>query len=1288
MATGKTRNIWLVLAAACLVFCGAQADMRYWTGGGADNKWTTAENWENSTLPGNDDTVVFRPSGELEVSVKKADGSNASQKISGFRFESGTTHLSGGYIYTKPATGEVYVAENAVARIDDTMDAGARQLCLKKTGAGTLNANAVGADYTFGTVILAEGEMTIRGTASKIHRLVICKDTTLTVPNHNTFGNLNPAVVIEKDGLLLATSQGGSLPLKSLEGEGTIDTSSGNSSGVTLKLTPTEDVVFKGSIGLRMWTTINVNSTGRFILGSSDVLANTFEVHGSRWLGFAPGVGTFKVATTYFYPDEGYPLDLRDTDGNPVTVQVAIPPSQSGIFRTTGPGDIYAAGLNVTLTGACVASTGILGAKQNTLTLGNGTAGCDFDFSTISGIDAAGGTIDICNAGPFVFDGVVKGYSLLKLHEPAVLSNLSMNSGRLAVYDDLAVTGGDSTLSTDAAGLILASAGKTVAVTNATLHGPVLVDANQGIAHLPTPWGTILSGEQPDTKIIIGPGADFYVNYQTTSGVQTLVQDAGSIHFCGPYPPFSGSTAGNPSKILFNGGTAWMVTCKNYAAVAMSPFANTDALQVKVGEQGVVFRTEGVLNRNEGAMVKIERPLLSGVDGGIDGGLRQYGYPEYRYEQPIGLTGPFFAEGGVSIAKGSLADAPYWFGTGALSLRNHMLEVAKQSAAATLQLSSLAVEGGAYLLLRGDSSGAKVDANIGSLSVAQGSALFLGDVVGEIGSDGASSVKVAGGVATAANGRVLAPVFGTKAVTSQYFLGYDVEKGFVPLTGIVEASHLGNADRSKVVTLLQNSYGMDQVAKNQTVAAESLMLEKPGVYLRLLENAKLLMGDGVNQSVLLLNNSTVEGRTGAYLDFGDSEGLIVTAGANFPSIASTLNIDVKGTKGVSYTAKPYLNYNCFHAVRVGGTNTYSGVTHIGAVCVYANGAQCFSSGDVYVSGGERFGGHVRFNCDGGVWNNNFHIAGRGVKETLLSGNRNCGAMSFNRNGTVAGGVEIVDFAQICATGGFRGTLSGTVSGGRMRVLGKDGVIALTGSNTYTGGTEVVEAVIALGRGDSAGTGEIELNGGILRFINDQPVVFTNAVAGVGTIEVSGTAPVTFKGDAFAALPLATLAPGSSFSFPALDAATIVAAVTVEGLDLGGKALTVDGLYGAGTVRGGILTVTGAINPGGAGRIGTIVFETMPVLDGATLVTEVSATGIDGIELPGDFDCSVLALEVVDMGCTGVRLVAPVVSCAGGVRTGEFSTVTLPAKRPRRFELSYGTSAAVLSVGSGSLILLR
>ena len=59
MATVKARKVWLVLAAACLVFCGAQAATRYWTGAGGDCEWTNSVNWSDSAVPKSGDTAVF-----------------------------------------------------------------------------------------------------------------------------------------------------------------------------------------------------------------------------------------------------------------------------------------------------------------------------------------------------------------------------------------------------------------------------------------------------------------------------------------------------------------------------------------------------------------------------------------------------------------------------------------------------------------------------------------------------------------------------------------------------------------------------------------------------------------------------------------------------------------------------------------------------------------------------------------------------------------------------------------------------------------------------------------------------------------------------------------------------------------------------------------------------------------------------------------------------------------------------------------------------------------------------
>ena len=93
-----------------------------WTGAGLDNKWSTAANWDGGELPGSEDIVVFRPAGDLSVSKVKADGSSLHSSLAGLRFESGSTMLSGGYIYTASPTSDVFVAENAKASVANTTD--------------------------------------------------------------------------------------------------------------------------------------------------------------------------------------------------------------------------------------------------------------------------------------------------------------------------------------------------------------------------------------------------------------------------------------------------------------------------------------------------------------------------------------------------------------------------------------------------------------------------------------------------------------------------------------------------------------------------------------------------------------------------------------------------------------------------------------------------------------------------------------------------------------------------------------------------------------------------------------------------------------------------------------------------------------------------------------------------------------------------------------------------------------------------------------------------------------
>ena len=246
-------------------------------------------------------------------------------------------------------------------------------------------------------------------------------------------------------------------------------------------------------------------------------------------------------------------------------------------------------------------------------------------------------------------------------------------------------------------------------------------------------------------------------------------------------------------------------------------------------------------------------------------------------------------------------------------------------------------------------------------------------------------------------------------------------------------------------------------------------------------------------------------------------------------------------------------------------------------------------------------------------------------------------------------------------------------------------LLLTGHNTYTGGTEVVSSILALTRAEGAGTGRILLDAGTLRFENTEAITFTNAVEGVGTIVLAGTAPVTFEGAWFAGLPFATLAAGTSIDL-ASPAASVYVPFLSGDTDLGGRSLTVGGVAGSGRISNGVLTVTGEISPAGEGAVGTLAFAagTLVVSSGATYVCDVADGAADRLVVGGDFDLSTLKFRAVR--CGRARGVSPtVLEAEGGSLSGAFASVSLARGS---WQVAYGERTVNLDLNAGLLFLVK
>ena len=206
---------------------------------------------------------------------------------------------------------------------------------------------------------------------------------------------------------------------------------------------------------------------------------------------------------------------------------------------------------------------------------------------------------------------------------------------------------------------------------------------------------------------------------------------------------------------------------------------------------------------------------------------------------------------------------------------------------------------------------------------------------------------------------------------------------------------------------------------------------------------------------------------------------------------------------------------------------------------------------------------------------------------------------------------------------------------------------------------------------------------------DVTLTFAGGVSGTGTLTVIGTGTVKFASAVTCDVALAcdgvSFAAGSSFAAGRPDVSACSRVDFAGGvLDLGGANVTLASISGSGVVTNGRVTVTGEIQPGGAGAVGTLVFAEAPVVAGATLVVDGDGLGgSDRLVVMDAFDVSGLGFVLsAKRDMRGSRFV--VVEATGGV-SGTLPLGDLP---PRIWSFAYEVDAIALLRDRGTLILYR
>lgn len=1283
-----------------------------WVGGTADDDFQTAANWSPVETPSYDHRLVFEK--DATPCINSADKAYAGQIVvrEGCQVTVTTTQSNGRCILKEgsAASGQVVVDIEAdavltfQAGMPTLYDASANPTFVKR-GEGVFCCEQ---GISGGTVCQIEaGTLACGGWNASSGRVMVASGAVFRLTADNAIS----------DTVSVEMAQGGTFDLNGKQDEMAGISGKGTVRNGTLVLNFVDGpYAFGGQVADLTLNVVryggaNIRATTEeqfgLVVGAADALDGlkgviSYSAHSTltdktlkdpknSWLRFAPGIGTFRVATlnssTTLMGYLEHPLYLEDLDGQPVSLVTRLSQEATATISTLGSGNLYISGYNVSLTGDHFAHTGLIGVDNTDVTLGDGAAAHDFDFTKLGGIDAvSGGSIAIRNDGDVTLAGVVKGAGDLTFDVDTTVEEYRVSGASANVGKTLTIEGGSAWTRYNP-GFAFTAANARLVINGGEVSAERSVNDKEAMGDGPVPTGILLGGDHRLTATVELNGGDFWVRGPAGYGVKTFELNGGHLHIPAQgYGPVAGSTTENPTVFNFNGGTMCFSRRAVQSYEPFSPINDDEAIVLRVGAGGATVTDEHVFKNasffaDDDNKFWLKRPFLSGVAEGTDGGVTQRGFYELACKYPFMITGPFVGEGSSTfLAKTVDLSGKSFFGSGDTVLRNHYIKLELRDAAFAFRPHGagrkLTVGGGGGLTLRSALGGSPVSVEINELAFEPGGALFLSDRNGIGVGTGTSKVRLATPPPLADNGRVLLPVFATVngVGRSGVLLGYDADEGFTPLTDI--GSDFG---AGRLVKLDYNT----STPAGRVLQADALVLSE-GRSLTLGANTSLTVGTDGRPGYLLMAQGGISGADGATLGFGASEGVLVCGvdGAACECMDMVL-VPITSANGLTVVSVPDIVRAGWRGVRLSCANTYSGVTRIGSAIVQAEHPGCFSSGDVYVSGGDRHGGGVRFKCAGGEWANGFHIAGRGIRRQSLDGtSAEAGfAMEFGLSGKVSGSVEIDGLARMIALEGATGEIAGVVSGGKLELLYSDGAVRLSNDNTYSGGTDVILSTLELAKANSAGTGRIWLSSGTLRFVNTEPITFANRIEGVGKIEIAG-APVTFVHDEFGAFADRTFAKGTTLDFPDFAAATVRTAVVLDGgtFKVGAEGLAVSELWGEGTVAGGVLTVTGSVNPSG-----TVTFATQPALDGATLVVETENGLVGKIVVPEDLDVSTLSVEVVQRG-TPVAFSAAFLESAGTL-SGSFVTVSLPEKKRKNYSVSVGASVATLNYAKPGVVLL-
>lgn len=990
---------------------------------------------------------------------------------------------------------EIYVATGASLIIRNTMYVYYTNFKVRKTGGGLYSHEQYEFDAAGNVIDLHVAEGTFRKVDSSLGARAIRVDAGACIAFSNSVNCISTAVLDLPAGATALFESGANVDaLGGITGAGSVVTGEGATRpklGISHK---TELAAFTGTISgpqLLTVTTSAAMANGTqppIVVDTADHYANVL-FRRPAGVKFAAGIGTFYIGGFDGYYTSS--VTAEDVAGEPITIYAAKSATGTSLSYS-GAGDIIYSG-DVTVTGSKCNMTGRFGIQEGAqLTIDDGLD-MTLDNAGLGGIFGLGGSLKV-NSTTDVDIPVTGRFAYVtfdtKVGSIGGLKDVSIN--RIFMYSaDHTLTGGRAEIT----GCSMNSTKRTLGVSGGFFSAPAVADTKDTVSTLLKP-GFIKFGGWNGVGNLHVSGGEFYLG--DCNGMRDITITGGKLHLTHGFNPQSGDGFGGHADFVFNGGEAVLEARANSYNFCSASAKYTNYVGVAGGRVSLYERAD-----SDERTVSFPNQVrtLGGVQD--DGGLFFDGYANWMFGKPFGINGPVTFRGGMVCPQSDpVATGDPLFGTGTLTFDNTNLQVVKaRSDGNPVQLTAANtgtfVYGGAVAInyYRFLTSPAQ-QVNVGRLArKGPGSVLYLRGGLSTFGKDGGDSFYVDELDATS-NYRGAVIMTGTDD-WSPSFAQYDAGGGFqmIPDADYELQSTFAGADEDKYF------FGGATLASG-TATIAGAKVDNWG-WLGVSAGATLNVGNGHDPAMILSKCGGFLSGEGT-IDFRGSEGILFIAyNHNDDTGPQEVRPVLAGQNGVTYTAVPC--YSCKSRVRVKNANTYTGGTHISACHVHPQNALAFSTGDVWVDGGESIGGKVYFE-DALVFGNDFHLSGWGWGRT--------GALEFAADAVLNGEVELIDDVRIRARQGKTGTLAGTVRGDRLVAIADDatGRIDLCGANTYTGGTWIVKATLALEKGSGAGTGEVVIDDGVLAFANDADIVFPNALSGLGSLRIEGEGVVRFTGD--------------------------------------------------------------------------------------------------------------------------------------------------------------------------------